>query len=67
MKDALTDSVRSNQLRKEMNELDEKVKAYWLEVENNNRGTFLAAIIKAMRSVDVPEFKLPMDTLVTIP
>ena len=62
MKDALTDSTRSNQLRKEMNELDEKVKAYWLEVENNNRGTFLASIIKAMRSVEVPEFTIPANT-----
>ncbi|HOK60663.1 thioredoxin-like domain-containing protein [Tenuifilum sp.] len=62
LKESLSDSLKANAIRDKMNELNNKVLAYWDEVEANYKGTLLAAIIKAMRNVEAPKHNIAKDT-----
>lgn len=45
-----------------MNELDKQVKTYWDQVIDENKGTFLASIIKSLKPIEIPEFQIPENT-----
>lgn len=38
---------------------EEKMKEYLLEVENKNKGSLLAMLVRAMMPVEIPEFNIP--------
>lgn len=62
LKEALSDSVKSEEIRQKMNALNDKVMAYWDDIESKYKGTLLASIIRAMRNVDVPKHNIPPDS-----
>lgn len=62
LKQSLSDSAKANNIRFQMNALNDKVMAYWDEMESKYTGTLLAAIIKAMRVVEVPKNSIPKDS-----
>jgi thiol-disulfide isomerase/thioredoxin len=43
----------------DINKLDKEVKAYWDLVIDENRGTFFANIIRALKPIEFPEFDIP--------
>lgn len=42
--------------RNSLNELSKEVNSYWDVILNEHEGTFLAAFVKAMRDIEVPQF-----------
>ncbi len=58
---SLSDSITANAIREQMNELNDRVMAYWAEIENKYPGSLLAAIVKAMRNVEPPKHNIPKD------
>ncbi|HDP75347.1 MAG TPA: redoxin domain-containing protein [Bacteroidales bacterium] len=61
LKESLSDTVKANAIREKMNDLNSKVMAYWDEVETKYKGTLLAAVINAMRNVEIPKSNFPKD------
>ncbi|BDX39528.1 hypothetical protein CYCD_28830 [Tenuifilaceae bacterium CYCD] len=61
MKEALKDTVKSEELKNKLNDLNAEVVKYWDSVIEKHKGEFIAAIVKAMKNVDVPELAIPKD------
>lgn len=50
-----------DEVRKEIEELDRQVQAYWDEVISENPNTFLAKMIKSLKAIEFPNFDIPED------
>lgn len=52
-------SAREKELNERINQLDTQVKANWDDIVKKYPGTLLAAIIKAIKPIEIPEFSIP--------
>lgn len=59
MKDALNDSTKSAEIKERLNSINTQVLTYWDSLIETHRGQFLAAMVKAMKNVDIPESNIP--------
>jgi len=59
MVSAKPDSVKI--IQNEMKALDKEVNDYWDGIIANNPNTLISLIVKAMKVVEIPEFKIPAD------
>jgi len=55
-----SDSIKI--LQGELTAINKEVENYWNNLIDNNKGTFLATIIKSMKNVEMPEFVIPEGT-----
>ncbi|MGE0079332.1 MAG: redoxin domain-containing protein [Bacteroidales bacterium] len=59
MKEALKDTVKSQELKGKLNDLNAEVIKYWDSVIDKHKGEFLGSLVKAMKNVDIPEYTVP--------
>ena len=49
-------------LTAQSNAINENVKSYWIEIEQNNKGSLVAAFVKALQEPEIPKFDIPEGT-----